>query len=144
MTEAIIALAATIFGGAGVKFIDKMFSRREARFAANSEQNLLTQQDAITIRQELRTESTSLREEMKEMRDEVDRWRQQYFKLLRKYNEIELKYETLLTEMSIIRELLRNNQDPNYIIRSLETRLDLLDTRARDDLDFLNDDSKEN
>lgn len=135
MTEAIIALVATIFGGAGLKLVEKLFAKRDAKFAAQVEANKFSYEDATAIRQELRAESTLLREEMKAMRDDVDSWRQQYFSLLKKYNDIELKYDTLLTEMTIIRELLKNKQDPSYIIRSLETRLDLLDRRSLEDND---------
>lgn len=126
MTEAIIALVATIFGGAGLKLVEKLFAKRDAKYAAEAEAAKFSYEDATAIRQELRAESTLLREEMKAMRDDVDHWRQQYFSLLKKYNDIELKYDTLLTEMTIIRELLKNKQDPSYIIRSLEARLGLI------------------
>lgn len=73
-----LALAGTLFGGAGFKVIEFIITRGERRDTT-----------ATTLRTELRTELTNLRaeaaglrKEQEELRDEIDEWRTKYFHLV--------------------------------------------------------------
>jgi predicted nuclease with TOPRIM domain len=77
-TEAYLALAGTVFGGAGLKAIESVLGRAKRR-----------DDTATMLRAELREELHTLREEMKELKSEADRreaeadrWRSRYFALL--------------------------------------------------------------
>lgn len=70
-SQAWIALAGTLFGGAGFKVFEHVLGRSK-------------QQDdtATNLRKELRDELTEAREEADEARDEADLWRFRYFSLV--------------------------------------------------------------
>lgn len=80
MNEALVALMAAVFGGAGLKVIEHVLSRTKDKvdFAAQ-------------LRDELRTEVTSLRTELKGVDDSLDVWKQRYFALLAHYNDMRVK-----------------------------------------------------
>lgn len=72
-----IALIGTVFGGAGLKIIEKGLSR-----GAHKEEV------ATTIRKELRAESAGLKEELRVVEKELDQWKEKYFLLLQEYLEV--------------------------------------------------------
>jgi hypothetical protein len=63
-----VALAAALFGGAGVKILDKMLSKRNEYFVESSK-----------IREELKAENASVKKERDEALEEVDAWRAKYW-----------------------------------------------------------------
>ena len=77
MDTAWIALIGTVFGGAGLKVVEKILSQGQARDDA-----------ATQIREELRKESTDLREELRLVEKALDEWKEKYFILLQLYLEI--------------------------------------------------------
>lgn len=77
-TSAYLALAGTLFGGAGFKIVETVLGRNKNRFDANK-----------TIRDELRDELKTLREladklheEADSLREELDLWRSRYYSLV--------------------------------------------------------------
>lgn len=62
------AIIAAVFGGVGVRLLDKVLSRRSENFS-----------EASTIRKELRDEVEGLRETMIALREEADSWRSKYW-----------------------------------------------------------------
>lgn len=72
-----IALIGTVFGGAGLKVIEKVLSSGQGKIDA-----------ATQLRDELRKESTALREEIKAVEKELDQWKEKYFMLLQEFLEI--------------------------------------------------------
>lgn len=71
MSEAYLALAGTLFGGAGFKIIEHFLGRSKNK-----------NDTATALRDELRKELTELRKEADELRDELDMWRAKYYSLV--------------------------------------------------------------
>jgi hypothetical protein len=61
-------LITAIFGGIGVKVLDKILSKRSDVF-----------NESVKIREELRTQIDSLRTELEEWKTEADEWRKKYW-----------------------------------------------------------------
>lgn len=78
----IFVLAGSIFGGVGVKLVDKLLSRRQEMAEVNGD-----------YRDELRIDAVSLRKELRLMYEELDSWREKYFDLLKLYNELEIAFK---------------------------------------------------
>lgn len=77
-TSAYVALAGTLFGGAGFKIIEAFLGRKKEGFTQEK-----------TMRDELRDELKSLREEAAKLHDEaeklraeLDEWRSRYYSLV--------------------------------------------------------------
>ena len=70
-TTVIFSLLGTVFGGVGMKLIDRFFARGEKKV-----------DDAAKLRKELWDELNSLREEVRNMRKELDGWKEKYFLVL--------------------------------------------------------------
>lgn len=79
LVSLIFVLAGSIFGGAGVKLVDKLMGRRKEKLELNGD-----------YRDELRQDALSLRKELRAAYDEIDQCREKYFDLLTRYNEINL------------------------------------------------------
>lgn len=62
------AIAAALFGGVGVRLLDKLLTRRSENFNEGS-----------AIRKELREELETLRHENEAIRQEADMWRAKYW-----------------------------------------------------------------
>lgn len=75
-----IALIGTVFGGAGLKVIEKVLSK-----------GMVKDDIATNLRTELRKDATELRAELKVVEHELDNWKVKYFELLQQF--IELKSE---------------------------------------------------
>ena len=78
MSEAIIALIATLMGASGLKFVEWILSR-----------NTRKQELDATLRNELRADVEGLRQEIHELKKEIDvkqgdidSWRERYFKIV--------------------------------------------------------------
>lgn len=69
--DAWIALAAAVFGGAGLKIIEYFLSRSRTRI------DIATQ-----LRNELRQEVQSLRDELRDLETSNDKWRGRYYSLV--------------------------------------------------------------
>lgn len=82
MSEAIIALLAAVFGGAGLKAIEALLSRSKERADV-----------ATQIRDELRVDVATLRADLKALSEALDEWKARYYRLLVGFNE--LKYKLL-------------------------------------------------
>jgi hypothetical protein len=82
MSEALIALMAAVFGGAGLKAVEAIINRSK------------TKTDVATqIREELRSEVRDLRDVLRSITSDLDKWKSRYYRLLVAYNE--LKYQLL-------------------------------------------------
>lgn len=62
------AAIAAVFGGMGVKILEKLMSKRSEQFL-----------EATKLRDELRTENSLLRAELEQRREEADAWRSRYY-----------------------------------------------------------------
>lgn len=75
--QTIVALAAAIFGGGGLKLIEHLLSRSKTRVDLAAE-----------LRNELRTEVNNLKSEVKDVDQSLDMWRGRYYRLLRHYHDV--------------------------------------------------------
>lgn len=78
--QTIVALAAALFGGGGLKLIEHFLTRSKTRVDL-----------AAQLRNELRTEINGLRQEVKEVDDSLDDWKRRYYRLLGHYHDIRAK-----------------------------------------------------
>jgi seryl-tRNA synthetase len=77
MTDPFIALAAALFGGAGLKIIESLLNK------SNAKNDLQTQ-----MRSELRTDVISLKDELDEIESRLDEWKKKYYRLFFAFNEL--------------------------------------------------------
>lgn len=75
--QTLVALAAAIFGGGGLKLIEHILSRSKTRIDLAGE-----------LRNELRTEVNNLKDEVREVDHSLDEWKGRYYRLLRHYHDI--------------------------------------------------------
>lgn len=87
--DAWIALAGTIFGGAGLEIIRRSLAKSKER-----------EDSATALRNELRGELTSLKSEMAAVEKELDLWRQKYYELFEKYVYIKVQYDAAIKALS--------------------------------------------
>lgn len=80
-----IAIAAAIFGGAGVKVIEKWLSRSEIK-----------DDSAFKLRTELREELERLRKELEETKDELDDYRTKYYAMMEQFSKTKIELEAAL------------------------------------------------
>jgi uncharacterized coiled-coil DUF342 family protein len=102
INETIIALVAAMFGGVGLKVIEKVLSRSAERADV-----------AKDIRDELREELGHLKHEIVELAERLDKWRKQYYDLLSAFNDLTVVALTagLEEEVQRIRERLHSLED---------------------------------
>jgi len=91
------AAFAAIVGGAGVKILEKMMSKRSEQFS-----------EGTKIREELRAEITVLRKEVDDTAKDVDIWRGKYYeqmdenlKLAKQNDSLQLENERLHNQLNI-------------------------------------------
>lgn len=89
-----IALVGTIFGGVGLKLVERWLGRSKERV-----------DDATQIRDELRIEINSQRDEIKNLEAEVNRWRQEYYNLRDQHVKVQ-------TELQIALERIKAENPP--------------------------------
>lgn len=77
MIEPILALAAAVFGGVGLKVIESVLNRSKAK------NDLETQ-----MRSELRGDVIILKEELDKIEAALDVWKKKYYALLMSFNEL--------------------------------------------------------
>jgi seryl-tRNA synthetase len=77
MTDPFIALVAALFGGVGLKIIESLLNR------SNAKNDLQTQ-----MRSELRTDVISLKDELDEIENRLDEWKKKYYRLFFAFNEL--------------------------------------------------------
>lgn len=76
--EAWIALAGTLFGGAGFKILEHFLGRSKRKI----DEATSLRSELRTELNDLRTEADRLRDEADELRDEIDMWRTKYYSLV--------------------------------------------------------------
>src|SRR6476469_7125016 len=99
--DALIALAGTIFGGAGLEILRKILTKSKDR-----------EDSATNIRNEIRGELTSLKAEMATVEKELDMWRQKYYELFEKYILIKVQYDSVLKQLAANKILQENIELP--------------------------------
>jgi hypothetical protein len=77
MTDPFIALVAALFGGVGLKIIESLLNR------SNAKNDLQAQ-----MRSELRTDVISLKDELDEIESRLDEWKKKYYRLFFAFNEL--------------------------------------------------------
>jgi seryl-tRNA synthetase len=77
MTDPFIALVAALFGGVGLKIIESLLNR------SNAKNDLQAQ-----MRSELRTDVISLKDELDEIENRLDEWKKKYYRLFFAFNEL--------------------------------------------------------
>ncbi len=77
MTDPFIALVAALFGGVGLKVIESLLNR------SNAKNDLQAQ-----MRSELRTDVISLKDELDEIENRLDEWKKKYYRLFFAFNEL--------------------------------------------------------
>lgn len=81
-------LLSALFGGAGVKLLDKLLSKRGDAFG-----------EAVKIREELRTEIDTLRAEINTKRTEADAWRTKYWEQIEENIQLKSEIEDLKSDI---------------------------------------------
>jgi peptidoglycan hydrolase CwlO-like protein len=81
------ALLSAIFGGAGVKILEKIISRRSEKY-----------NEAEKIRAELRTELEVAKKEVEDRKTEADEWREKYWHQVQLCSEYQAEIERLKAE----------------------------------------------
>jgi chromosome segregation ATPase len=84
---ALVGLAGTIAGGAGLEIVKRMFGLGERRL-----------DDATAIRLELREEVTSLRNELRRVDAELDTWRTKYFEEVAQVHQLKAENHSIREE----------------------------------------------
>jgi chromosome segregation ATPase len=81
------AAFAAVFGGIGVKVIEKLLSKRSEEFREN-----------LRLREELRAENTSLRKQLDAQKIETADWREKYYERAEENLGLKASLETLRSE----------------------------------------------
>ena len=84
--QAAIGVLGALFGGAGLRWVDKMLSRRTERY-----------NEAERIRAELRIEVDAAKEENKKLSEEVIIWRERYWKFYEEAAQLRMELARLKT-----------------------------------------------
>lgn len=87
MFEATAAVTAALFGGIGVKVLEKMMNKKSEAFS-----------DATQIRDELRIEIANLRKEADEWKEEADEFRGKYYESIEENIQLNQQFESLRLE----------------------------------------------
>lgn len=85
-------LISAIFGGAGVKVIDKFLSRKSDAF-----------DHAEQLRDEMRIQIAGLRDEINAKRIEADEWRSKYWVQMEETVQLKMEVEGLRNELELIK-----------------------------------------
>lgn len=94
------AIISAIFGGAGVKLMDKLLSNRGENFG-----------EATALRTELRVELTALHTEIASKRSEADVWRAKYWEQIEENIKLKVRIESLQSDLDKIKLLLGIDMD---------------------------------
>lgn len=86
------AAIAALFGGIGVKIIEKLMSKRSEQFL-----------EGTKIREELRQEITSLKKDVDASSKSSDEWREKYYQKVEENLELSQEIDTLQNEIVKIR-----------------------------------------
>lgn len=84
----VIALISTLFGGAGLKFIEYWLSRNKVKV-----------DHATQIRTELRDDLESRRAEVGRLSEELDEWRERYFDIKAEYIQVKSELDAALRQI---------------------------------------------
>ena len=88
LTETTTAIIAALFGGAGVKILDKVLSNRSQYL-----------QETERLRTELRQDVERLSEELVAQKEEADEWRKKYWELVE--STVQLKASNTVAHQAI-------------------------------------------
>ena len=80
-----VAIIAAVFGGAGVKMIEKWLNRSNDK-----------EDSGFKLRTELREELERLREELEKTKDELDEYREKYYGLMEQFSKTKIELEAAL------------------------------------------------
>lgn len=86
-------LLSALFGGAGVKLLDKLLSKRGDAFG-----------EATKIREELRSEIDTLRAEINTKRTEADAWRTKYWEQIEENIQLKSEIENLKSDLDDLKK----------------------------------------
>lgn len=86
-------LLSALFGGAGVKLLDKLLSKRGDAFG-----------EAMKIREELRAEIDTLRAEINTKRTEADSWRSKYWEQIEENIQLKSELEGLKLDLEDLKK----------------------------------------
>lgn len=87
-SNTLIGVVGAIFGGIGVRIVDKMLSRRSDAFT-----------EAEKIRSELRSEVDVLKEEISILQEDVVKWRELYWKVYEEAAQLRVEVKELLSRL---------------------------------------------
>lgn len=85
-----VAIIAALFGGAGVKLLEKWLSR-----------NTVKEDTATKLRSELREELIRLRSELDKTEEELDSTRKKYYDMLEAFSKVKLQLEEALHKIKM-------------------------------------------
>lgn len=86
VVQSIIAVVVALFGGAGLKIVERWLSRGQVK-----------EDYGLKLRTELREDLNRLRTQLEETETELDQWREKYFTLLEQFVNAKAKLEDALT-----------------------------------------------
>ncbi len=86
--DTLVAIIAAIFGGAGVKILEKWLNKSQA-----------AEDSGFKLREELRTELTRLREELDKTEKDLDEYRKRYYDLMEVFTQTKIDLENALNKI---------------------------------------------
>jgi uncharacterized protein with gpF-like domain len=104
--EIILALAAAVSSGAGLKFLDFFMSRRRENLATEMTYREQFNKDS----ENLRAQIEDLRQTLNEVEREADHWRSEYWRIFSSYQKFRI---------AVLEELMRNGIDVT-LLKNLE------------------------
>jgi predicted nuclease with TOPRIM domain len=108
LTPEIIALLSAIFGGAGLKLLERFFSHADKAV-----------DEAAAIRKELRDEATGMRIRLDKLEAEIDDWRQKYYKMVEENAKLRADNEALMKRCESMAFLLGRLRKEVAILKGL-------------------------
>jgi uncharacterized coiled-coil DUF342 family protein len=93
------SILAAIFGGVGIKILDKLFSPKDVL------------NESKTIRVELRKELVGLREEREASRKEADEWRTKFWREIEENSNLVSQISILQAELENLRQAAKPSTD---------------------------------
>jgi DNA-binding transcriptional MerR regulator len=110
LLEKVTPLVTALFGGIGIKVIEKILSKRSEEFS-----------DSAKIREELRGQINELRKELDEWKEEADEWRKKYWEQVEINIKQKSRYEDDMRQLTTDMDALKFHVGINNLHRSGST-----------------------
>lgn len=87
ITDSVLALIAAVFGGVGLKVLEKALNRGKEKMDLAAQIRAELRSDQAALRKEIE----NFRVEVKHLEDQLDKWRTKYYELLEQFYVLGIK-----------------------------------------------------